>query len=104
LLRDEKLPSDFNEGTEASHLEELWKAVTALHKYRFENFVHAGGSGMVFKVFRDDSATPLALKIARKKLMVSTAPADAANALSPVSEAELRALERLAHPHVVSSV
>jgi HD superfamily phosphohydrolase len=101
LLKEEKLPADFNEGIEASHLVRLWETVISLHKYRFEGFVHAGGSGMVFKVFREDSATPLALKIARKKLMVSTAPTDAANALSPVSEAELRALERLAHPHVV---
>ena len=56
--------------------------------------------GMVFKVFRGDSTTPLALKIARRRLM-NVVQGDTAKALSPVSEAELKALERLSHPNVV---
>jgi HD superfamily phosphohydrolase len=101
LLKEEPLPSDFDVETEGVHLADLWQRVSKLHSYQFEKFVHAGGSGMVFKVSRNDSTTPLALKVARKKLMAPSGPAGAANTLSPVSEAELKALERLSHPHVV---
>ncbi|MBL8215157.1 MAG: protein kinase [Bryobacterales bacterium] len=95
------LPKDFDANEEALHLEGLWPVAIKLHHYRFETFVHAGGSGMVFKVFKDDSTTPLAMKIARKKLMAAPSTSEAANALSPVSESELKALERLSHPNVV---
>lgn len=101
-LVQERLPSDFVVEEEAVHLEALWKKLPALQHYEFQAFVHAGGSGMVFKVVRESTGTVQALKIARWKLAKkATLPEGAAASLSPVSERELRALEKLSHPHVV---
>src|SRR3990172_3758593 len=44
------LPKDFRSKEEAEHLMSLWTDSPNLHEYSFERFVHAGGSGMVFKV------------------------------------------------------
>lgn len=98
----ERLPSDFVIEEEAKHLDTLWQQLTTLHHYDFKAFVHAGGSGMVFKVLRKNTGTVQALKIARWKLVKKAAlPEGAAASLSPVSERELRALEKLSHPNVV---
>lgn len=100
-LVKEPLPSDFNVVDEAEHLRDLWTKLPQLRRYRFEAFVHAGGSGMVFKVYRSDLPTPMAMKIARKKLMLLPASANVATTLSPVSASEIRALDRLSHPNLV---
>ncbi len=101
-LIKEPLPSDFNPKEEAEHLTELWRNLKKFWDYRFDKFVHAGGSGMVFKVYRTDTNTFQALKIARKKLLISEKPSgELADSLSPLSERELRALEKLSHPNVV---
>jgi hypothetical protein len=73
----EPLPGDFIPAEEAEHLVELWNKLRKLHRYRFEAFVHAGGSGMVFKVMRPDLQTPLAMKIGYWCRLKSTGiPAD----------------------------
>ncbi|MHA1951353.1 MAG: protein kinase domain-containing protein [Candidatus Thorarchaeota archaeon] len=98
-----KLPSDFNIEEEAAHLESLYQRIPRMSEYIFSRFVHAGGSGMVFKVFvADEPTTPLAMKIVRYKLykkMVQNA--NVAQTLSAISQTELRALEIISHPHVV---
>jgi hypothetical protein len=100
-LVEEPLPGDFDPDVEANHLDALWTSLPQLRRYDFEAFVHAGGSGMVFRVRRPDLPIPLAMKIARKKLMLPQVSAHAATTLSPVSESELRALDRLSHPNLV---
>lgn len=96
------LPSDFSVEDEVQHLKQLWDQYKGFWKYQFNEFVHAGGSGMVFQVSKQSSSTILALKIARKKLFeIDKAESEIASALSPVSESELRALEKLSHPNVV---
>lgn len=97
-----ELPRHFSEDTEANHLVDRWDSSPELRSYKFDRFVHAGGSGMVFKVFTTDVPTPLALKIARHKLYSGkiTNP-NAAQSLSPLSEQELRALKRLSHSNIV---
>jgi serine/threonine protein kinase len=99
---EDKLPSDFQQNLEAAHLAQLWSEIRDFQEYDFEQFVHAGGSGMVFKVVRRSSGTVQALKVARAKLCkANELPEGAASALSPVSQRELRALEKLSHPNVV---
>jgi len=44
------LPKNFDLKEEAQHLEYLWRKTKKLQRYTFKNFVHAGGSGMVFEV------------------------------------------------------
>lgn len=101
-LVDIQLPRDLDWKSETEHLQSLWKIVRPLQRYRFEAFVHAGGSGMVFKVLEEKSDTPRALKIVRRKVFHEEAKSEeVAKALSPVSEAELRALDRISHPNVV---
>ncbi len=101
LVRDH-LPSDFDREIEARHLTDLWGRLPELWNYVFLAFVHAGGSGLVFRVHRKTADTDQALKIVRRKLLSRDGlPQDAARSLSPVSERELRALEKLSHPHVV---
>ena len=96
------LPSSFNLEEESAHLNILWDTIPALRQYNFKNFVHAGGSGMVFKVCRPPTNISLAMKIARKKLLSREGlPKDAAHSLSPVPEPEMRALEKLSHPNLV---
>ncbi len=94
------LPRDFDLTTESDHLVRLWNEVPALQRYRFDAFVHAGGSGMVFRIV-DDTNTSRALKIAREKLFRLHDGHNVARSLSPVSQEELRALERINHPNVV---
>ena len=65
----DRLPSDFVIEEETKHLDALWQKLPALHYYDFQAFVHAGGSGMVFKVQRKNTGTVQALKIARWKLV-----------------------------------
>ena len=96
------LPRNFSAEKEAEHLKQLWARSPQMRTYRFLYFVHAGGSGMVFKVQRQGAANVEALKIARQHLFEpSHLPQHAARSLSPVSPQELSALERLAHPNVV---
>lgn len=53
LLKDPlikaELPDGFSVVEEAAHLVDLWNRAHKLRDYRFDRFVHAGGSGMVFK-------------------------------------------------------
>jgi len=102
-LVDLELPRDFKQEDESDHLRTLWNSSPELRTYRFDRFVHAGGSGMVFKVFAIDSVqSPLALKIARRKLYSIKAPnPNAPQSLSPLSDQELRALKRLSHSNIV---
>src|ERR1700741_3000940 len=62
------LPDQFDTIEEAAHLLRLWSQYPKLQTYRFDRFVSAGGSGMVFKVFGPGATSPRALKIARLKL------------------------------------
>ncbi len=99
---DQPLPTDFIVDDEAKHLEKLWNDVEKFKQYIFEKFVHAGGSGMVFRVKHKKTNTEQAIKIVRKKLIDKIDfPTDAAASLSPVSEHELLALEKLSHTNVV---
>lgn len=95
------LPSGFTVEEEATHLEHLWDSCLSLHRYSLEGFVHAGGSGMVFKVSLR-GAPAQALKVVRKRIYSreETGP-NTPTALSPVSQRELLALERISHPNVV---
>ncbi|HVF58897.1 MAG TPA: protein kinase [Thermoanaerobaculia bacterium] len=95
------LPRGFSAADEAAHLEALW-GHTPLRSYSFDRFVHAGGSGMVFKVHARDETAPLALKIARQKLYSGQIRnPNVAQSLSPVAPQELRALRRLSHSNIV---
>jgi HD superfamily phosphohydrolase len=95
------LPKNFDVVKEAAHLRNLWELSDGFRQYAFNAFVHAGGSGMVFRVFKNNNpSTPLAMKVARKHLFPDTATVGPDMKLSPVSEAELRALEQLSHPNV----
>src|ERR1700704_4954037 len=51
------LPTGFSIAKEAEHLTELWNNSYQLQEYHFDKFVHAGGSGMVFKVRKGGSET-----------------------------------------------
>jgi serine/threonine protein kinase len=97
------LPTNFNAEEEKTHLVALWEENAHFRRYSFSAFVHAGGSGMVFKVKRDDSPTTWAMKIVRAKLYHAKlgTSTEVATTLSPVSEDEIKALQRLSHPHVV---
>ncbi len=95
------LPKDFTPATECEHLRNLWSQSSELRELSFEAFVHAGGSGMVFRVRSPLSPMPLAVKIARRKLFDRPPHPNTPTALSPVSAQELRALERISHPNVV---
>jgi len=106
LLREplvaDPLPSDFDHDQEAEHLERLWTTQPEFGEYDYHRFVHAGGSGMVFKVSPSGTTRFQAMKVARYKLMNRIVAAkDAATSLSPVSQQELQALERMSHPNVV---
>ncbi|MFY9825699.1 MAG: protein kinase [Thermoanaerobaculia bacterium] len=98
------LPGDFLVEQEEDHLRSLWADSSALRQYSFQAFVHAGGSGLVFRASRPgvNDGQPVALKIVRAKLYRGrhTNP-NIATSLSPVSPHELRALTGLAHPNIV---
>ncbi len=99
----EPLPRDFDRKVETDHLSLLWDNLNGLWNYAFEAFIHAGGSGMVFRVRHKKSGTVQALKVARNKLLhPQDLPTEAAETLSPVPDNELLALQTLAHPNVVS--
>lgn len=100
-LLEVPLPQDFDVGEEATHLEALWKQTPRLQAYQYQAFVHAGGSGMVFQV-SEQGGPSRALKVVRRRLYYrEVKDSAAATNLSPVSEAELKALERVSHPNVV---
>jgi len=101
-LVNQPLPKDFRIDEESKHLSELWETSTSLQHYSFQEFVHAGGSGMVFRVVPHNSTISQALKIARHKLYtVDPKKQEIAHTLSPVSPRELLALETISHPNVV---
>lgn len=97
------LPSDFDMAGESKHLAELWARLPHLQKYEFKHFVHAGGSGMVFEVIeRDRPFAALAMKIVRSGLYSKKMQhPNAVQGLSPISNAELLALEIINHPYIV---
>lgn len=101
-LIKEPLPKDFMIKEEAGHLSELWKIIPKFQKYKYDRFIHAGGSGMVFKIFSPDSDTPLALKVVRKVMLTKKVEKDGvATSLSPIKEKELMLLKRISHPNIV---
>ena len=102
-VTDTPLPSDFDVDVESTHLEDLWKEFPGLQKYEFLEFVHAGGSGMVFKV-QEALADTWALKLAREDIYSKfqedqVRKPEQANAV--ISEAEVTALQHVNHPNVV---
>lgn len=104
LLRDPlvrtALPQDFDAAAEAEHLRILWRGLAPFRQYSFVRFIHAGGSGMVFRVSPMDSPTSVyAMKVARRWL--TEKPPVSGNEFSPVSSGELKALRTLSHPNVV---
>lgn len=99
------LPSDFDADVEAAHLDSLWGETSKLRRYKFEQFIHAGGSGMVWKVQELGSASNWALKLARKKVFDPKPTGDpkvGEVAQSPFSDTEISALEQITHPNIVS--
>ena len=61
------LPRDFNEAEEVEQLTILWDRAPRLKLYTFTEFIHAGSSGMVFRVVEINTNSEWAIKIARKK-------------------------------------
>lgn len=101
-LVDYPLPSDFDKEEESTHLAQLWERVPELQKYVIEDFVNAGGTGMVFKVVLGNETIPQALKIVRARLArLELQDENVARTLSPVPSRELLALSKIAHPNVV---
>ena len=99
------LPIDFDLEVEANHLHSLWNEVAKLRQYKFEQFIHAGGSGMVWKVKEAGSNSDWAIKIARKKVFdpkPSSEHKSGTVAQSPFSDTEISALEQISHPNIVS--
>ena len=100
-LVDDDLPSDFVASDEATHLANLWDSTEGIRQYDIREFVHAGGSGLVFRAL-DKGGQEHALKIVRRKLLEVDANAqDIAKSLSPVSSRELTALRSLSHSSIV---
>jgi HD superfamily phosphohydrolase len=97
---DLPLPADFKTDIETAHLISLWEEVPKMRRYDFEQFIHAGGSGMVFRVKERGTPTDWAMKIARRKTF-EPSPKDAKKE-SPFSEAEISALQQVSHPNVVT--
>lgn len=95
FVKDTLLPDDFNSSEEASYLYKLIEDCPDLKKYKFEEFIFAGGSGMVFKVIRNkEDSFPTALKVARKKIFEDPNQ-------SSFSEEELDALKELVHVNIL---
>ena len=89
------MPKNFDYELEAQHLFSLIEKCSELKSYTFDEFICAGGSGMVFKVKRlssDDFYT--AIKIVRKHVFENKDE-------SPFSNADLEALKELSHPNIV---
>lgn len=97
------LPKDFDATEEATHLLTLWEQNLRLRVYDFEEFIHAGGSGIVFRVKEQQSGSVWALKIARKKAFrLATSRRGGTPSQSPFSDTEVSALAKVSHPNVVS--
>jgi HD superfamily phosphohydrolase len=94
------LPLDFKAEEEAENLERLWQDASNIQKYRFEEFIHAGGSGLVFRVKEMTGGADWAMKIARLKAFQPQKDTNLEE--SPFSEAEIAALQQVSHPNVVS--
>ena len=99
LLHSPKLnnfmPKDFDYEAEAEHLYSLIQKCPDIAEYRFEEFICAGGSGMVFKVQRAPKDGPFAaMKIIRKRVFENRED-------SPFSSEELDALKELSHPNII---
>lgn len=97
------LPDKFDVSREAAHLGAMWEALPALRRYAFQDFVHAGGSGMVFKVALVDAPENfMALKVARAYLVArDKSGPDSIASFSPVSASELKALVTVSHQNIV---
>ena len=100
------LPADFNVADEAEHLNELLDRAPRFQLYRFLEFIHAGGSGMVFRVVEINTGSEWAAKIARKKAFQQTqrghGAQGATTSQSPFSDTEIAALAQVSHPNLVS--
>ena len=68
-------------------------------EYKFTSFIHAGGSGMQFRVQPKNGGSEQALKVARAYFFSPSLYGN--DEFSPVSQAELKALELFGHSHLV---
>lgn len=84
------LAADFRVDEEAAHLTKLWSDVPDLQKYRLLDFVHAGGSGMVFKEALLGTDSPRALKIVRSKILDRNLFEARAHSVKPLSRCAAR--------------
>jgi HD superfamily phosphohydrolase len=104
IVSFENLSAKIDIEQEASHLANLWIKNPNLQNYQLDQFINAGGQGMVFKAYEKENKGTRALKIIRKHGFESpkeeTFPG-ITEKLSPVSKSELRALNKIAHPNVV---
>lgn len=91
------LPLDFDADQERDFLNALWDRSLGLEAYEFVEFIHAGGTGMVFRVNSIHTGQPWAMKIARRKIYEKQQGANDA----PFSPQEVKALRQLSHENIV---
>src|ERR1043166_9399910 len=67
-----QLPPDFDIEKEAHHLDALWDQIAKLRRYKFGQFIFAGGSSTVWRVSESGSKSKWSLKVARAKFFEPT--------------------------------
>jgi serine/threonine protein kinase len=99
-LKDEmskgRVPEGFDIEAEAMHLADLWNRVQFQDCYDEFRYEGAGGSGVVLSAEYKKFRTRRAVKLPRLAVYKSGSSADPL----PEEDPELRALERLSHPHI----